>query len=75
MTCSPATIAGRLTVADFMLYFQVTQKYLEHLISQRQYSETAEACAKLLKVSLAITAPSTRSHNAGSLVSCHAASC
>ena len=37
-----------------MLRFQVTQKYLEHLISQRQYAETAKACAKLLKVSFAI---------------------
>ena len=29
---------------------QVTQKYLEHLVSQREYEKTAAACAKLLKV-------------------------
>ena len=29
---------------------QVTQKYLEHLVSQRQFEKTAAACAKLLKV-------------------------
>ena len=29
---------------------QVTQKYLEHLVSQREFDKTAAACAKLLKV-------------------------
>ena len=29
---------------------QVTQKYLEHLVSQREFEKTAAACAKLLKV-------------------------
>ena len=51
-------IAGLLIVADSMLQLQVTQKYLEHLISQRQYTETAVACAKLLKVSLPPSLPS-----------------
>ena len=46
-----------LTPADPVLQSQVTQKYLEHLISQRQYAETAKACAKLLKVSIAIMLP------------------
>jgi len=38
-----------------MIWLQVTQKYLEYLISKRQYAETAAACAKLLKVSSAVS--------------------
>ena len=45
--------SARCMMLTPVLQFQVTQKYLEHLISQRQYAETAQACAKLLKVSIA----------------------
>ena len=34
---------------------QVTQKYLEHLVSQREFDKTAAACAKLLKVMLSFS--------------------
>jgi hypothetical protein len=33
----------------------VTSKYLEHLVSQKKFDETAAACAKLLKVPFIIT--------------------
>ena len=29
---------------------QVTQRYLEYLVSQRRFDEAASACARLLKV-------------------------
>lgn len=43
-------------------WLQVTQKYLEHLISQKKFNETAAACAKLLKVPFIINRRNTTCH-------------
>ena len=40
----------------------MTQKYLEHLISQKKFNETAAACAKLLKVPFIINRRNTTCH-------------
>ena len=40
----------------------MTQKYLEHLISQKKFNETAAACAKLLKVPFIMNIRDTTCH-------------
>lgn len=36
---------------EYHILAQVTQRYLEHLVSQRRFDEAAQVCSRLLKVS------------------------